>query len=188
MDRIGTGKPVNITQDNIFYAWDVMGDIAFSHEFHMLQTGVEHPAVDGLHWAMATAGVVTTLPWLMNMLRVIPGATGRFERFASWCTEQLNLKREVLAREKATGKPKESQDVMTWIINAQEDGDRSAPPSESAIREDARTLISAGRSVTLFFPQYPLFSSSLTSLQPQPATPSPSPSPTCKPPPLLILP
>ncbi|PKX93957.1 uncharacterized protein P174DRAFT_420526 [Aspergillus novofumigatus IBT 16806] len=37
MTRIGTGKPVNITQDNIFYAFDVMGDIAFSKDFHMLR-------------------------------------------------------------------------------------------------------------------------------------------------------
>jgi hypothetical protein len=112
-------------------------------------TGVEHPAVDGLHWAMATAGVVTTLPWLMNMLRCIPGATGRFERFAEWCYEQLDLKREVLASEKASEKTAKLQDVMSWIIKAQQEGDRSAPPTESAIREDARTLISAGRLVLL---------------------------------------
>ncbi|RAK70946.1 uncharacterized protein BO72DRAFT_502389 [Aspergillus fijiensis CBS 313.89] len=85
MAGIGTGIPVNITQHSTFYAWDVMGEIAFSKDFGM--TGLEHPAVDGLHWAMTTAGVVTTLPWLMNMLRVIPGATGRFERFAGWCSE-----------------------------------------------------------------------------------------------------
>ncbi|KAF7596508.1 hypothetical protein BBP40_001380 [Aspergillus hancockii] len=144
MARIGTGKPVNITQDSIFYAWDVMGDIAFSKDFQMLHTGIEHPAVDGLHWAMATAGVVTTLPWLMNMLRVIPGATGRFERFAGWCYEQLDLKRQTLASEKTSGRSVEPQDVMSWIIKAQQEGDRSAPPTESAIREDVRTLISAG--------------------------------------------
>lgn len=103
--------------------------------------------MDGLHWAMATAGVVTTLPWLMNMLRVIPGATGRFERFAAWCYEQLDLKREAVALEKAKGNTVELQDVMSWLIKAQQEGDRSAPPTEFAIREDVRTLISAGRSV-----------------------------------------
>ncbi|KAK7966264.1 uncharacterized protein PG986_000541 [Apiospora aurea] len=147
MLRFDTGEPVNVTQDVIFYAWDVMGDIAFSVDFQMLHTGVEHPAVDGLHWAMATAGVVTNFPWLMNMLRVIPGATGRFQQFADWCYEQVDVKRDALAREKAEGSAQEPRDVMSWIIKAQQDGDRSAPPTESAIREDARTLISAGRLV-----------------------------------------
>ncbi|KAK8067295.1 hypothetical protein PG997_014042 [Apiospora hydei] len=144
MLRFGAGEPVDVTQDVIFYAWDVMGDIAFSVDFQMLHTGVEHPAVDGLHWAMATAGLVTNFPWLMNMLRVIPGATGRFQKFADWCYEQVDLKRDALAREKAEGRAQEPRDVMSWIIKAQQDGDRSAPPTESAIREDARTLISAG--------------------------------------------
>lgn len=108
-------------------------------------TGVEHPAIESLHDAMSVAGIVTTLPWLMNMLRVVPGATGRFERFANWCTEQLNLKREAVARERDTGKEHEPRDVMTWLIDAMNSGDRAAPPSERAIQEDARTLITAGR-------------------------------------------
>ncbi|ROV98453.1 hypothetical protein VPNG_08525 [Cytospora leucostoma] len=126
--RFGSGKPVNVVQDNIFYAWDVMGDIAFSMQFNMLKTGIEHPAVDGLHWAMATAGLVTTLPWLMNMLRVIPGATGKFENFASWCYEQVKLKQDQLALEKATNKSRPANDVMSWIIQAQQAGDRKVSP------------------------------------------------------------
>jgi hypothetical protein len=114
---------------------------------NILSTGVEHPAIQSLHEAMSMAGLVTTLPWLMNMLRVIPGATGVFEKFAGWCYEQLNLKRESLAQERASGKKPEPRDVMTWLINAMDEGDKSAPPSEAAIQEDARTLISAGRFV-----------------------------------------
>ena len=83
----------------------------------------------------------------MNMLRVIPGATGRFERFAGWCSEQLNTKRQALLRQEAEGTLGEPQDVMSWIIRAQQEGDRSAPPTESAIKEDVRTLISAGKYV-----------------------------------------
>ncbi|KAI1842511.1 hypothetical protein JX265_012677 [Neoarthrinium moseri] len=144
MTRYEGKQSVNVTRNNILYAWDVMGDIAFSKDFHMLKTGVEHPAVEGLHWAMAIAGVVTTLPWLMNMLRVIPGATGKFEKFASWCSGEVDLKREALASEQAKGMDEEPSDVMSWIIKAQQEKQRSAPPTESAIREDARTLISAG--------------------------------------------
>jgi hypothetical protein len=37
MDRFGTGRPLNITQLIMFYSFDVMGDIAFSEDFKMLQ-------------------------------------------------------------------------------------------------------------------------------------------------------
>ncbi|KAF2134736.1 cytochrome P450 [Dothidotthia symphoricarpi CBS 119687] len=142
--RIGTMEPLNITQQSVFYSFDVMGDIAFSEDFKMLHTGEEHPAIASLHEAMSIAGLVTTLPWLMNMLRVVPGATGKFERFAGWCYEQLRLKRESLAAERAANSKQEPRDVMTWLIKAMDEGDRSAPPTESAIQEDVRTLISAG--------------------------------------------
>lgn len=81
----------------------------------------------------------------MNMLRVLPGATGKFEGFASWCYQQVDRKKETLAHEMATNKSYEPQDVMSWIIKAYLQRDRSAPPTQAAIREDARTLISAGR-------------------------------------------
>lgn len=88
----------------------------------------------------------------MNMLRVVPGATGPFEKFANWCYEQLRLKRLALkAEQEADGDPT-PRDVMTWLINAQENGDKSAPPTEAAIQEDARTLISAGRWVDINIP------------------------------------
>ena len=97
---------------------------------------------------MQLAGLVTTLPWLMNMLRVIPGATGKFERFAGWCYDMLNLKRESIALQRSTEESWEPRDVMSWLIKAQDESDRSAPPTEAAIQEDARTLISAGRLVS----------------------------------------
>jgi hypothetical protein len=37
MKRIGTKEPLNITQQAVFYSFDVMGDIAFSEDFDMLQ-------------------------------------------------------------------------------------------------------------------------------------------------------
>jgi hypothetical protein len=37
MKRIGTEEPLNITQQAVFYSFDVMGDIAFSEDFDMLQ-------------------------------------------------------------------------------------------------------------------------------------------------------
>lgn len=36
MLRLGTGEPVNVAQETSFYAWDAVGDIEFSADFHML--------------------------------------------------------------------------------------------------------------------------------------------------------
>lgn len=42
MQRVGTGKPFNMTQESTFYAWDVMGDLAFSEDFRMLQYEIQN--------------------------------------------------------------------------------------------------------------------------------------------------
>ncbi|KAI5861150.1 cytochrome P450 [Durotheca rogersii] len=142
LSRIGTGKPVDMTEYGMFYSFDVMGDIGFSKDFQMLLTGEEHPAVAGLHEALDIAGLFTTIPWLMNMLRVVPGATGKFDKFARWCREELNLKRRSLDSAISADKDYEPHDVMSWLIKAQRD--HTGAPTEAAMQEDSRILVMAG--------------------------------------------
>lgn len=61
----------------------------------MLESGHEHPAIQGLHDNMAAVGVLGTVPWLMSMLSKIPGATGSYSRFTDWCGNELKAKRRV---------------------------------------------------------------------------------------------
>lgn len=43
------------------------------------------------------------------------------------------------------GVTKDPQDVMSWLIKADDEGDGSAPPGEGAFQEDSRVLVVAGR-------------------------------------------
>lgn len=43
------------------------------------------------------------------------------------------------------GVTKDPQDVMSWLIKADDEGDSSAPPGEAAFQEDSRVLVVAGR-------------------------------------------
>ena len=61
----------------------------------MLESGREHPAMTGLHESMTAIAVAGAMPWLLSALSRIPGATGGYDRFTSWCSQQLEAKKKV---------------------------------------------------------------------------------------------
>lgn len=62
-----------------------------------------------------------------------------------WCmTDQY----KVVADEKASLGDQAPQDVMSWLLKAEDENDRSAPPGEGAFQEDSRLMIIAGRQVS----------------------------------------
>jgi hypothetical protein len=44
-------------------------------------------------------------------------------------------------------KQEDPRDVMSWLLKAEDESDRSAPPGEGAFQEDSRLMIIAGRYV-----------------------------------------
>ncbi|PNP40611.1 hypothetical protein TGAMA5MH_07608 [Trichoderma gamsii] len=139
------GRPIDMTEYAMFFGFDVMGDIGFSKDFHMLESGSEHPAIKGVHDSMLAIGVLGTAPWLLSMISKVPGAAAGFSRFTAWCHQQLQEKRKVVAHEAAMFKDRDPRDVISWLIKAFSEGDSSAPPGEMAMQEDARLLIITGR-------------------------------------------
>ncbi|KAL6854541.1 cytochrome P450 [Trichoderma novae-zelandiae] len=133
------GNPIDVTKYFMYFSFDVMADVGFSKDFHMLESTSYHPAIKGVHKTMSFIGVLSTVPWLIYMIGSIPGLT-TFNRFSMWCHDEVSEKRKVLA----VGKEKEPQDVMSWLLKAMDDNDPSAPPGEQAVQEDARLLIIAG--------------------------------------------
>ncbi|KAM0226793.1 hypothetical protein ACHAP5_012315 [Fusarium lateritium] len=156
------GISIDVTQYAVFFGFDVMGQVGFSKDFGMLDSGHKHPAIQGLHDNMTAVGVLGTVPWLMSMLSKIPGATGTYARFTDWCGKELQAKRtvsttlldmvnffinwlQVVESEKEMFKDQDPKDVISWLIRAEEENDRSAPPGEGAFQEDSRLMIIAGR-------------------------------------------
>ncbi|KAM0207466.1 hypothetical protein ACHAPQ_011884 [Fusarium lateritium] len=97
---------------------------------------------------MTAVGVLGTFPWLMSMLSKIPGATGTYARFTDWCGKELQAKRTVVESEKEIFKAQDPRDVISWLIRAEKENDRSAPPGEGAFQEDSRLMIIAGSDTT----------------------------------------
>ncbi|UKZ96333.1 uncharacterized protein TrAFT101_011130 [Trichoderma asperellum] len=137
-----------MTEYAMFFGFDVMGDVGFSKDFHMLESGSEHPAIKGVHESMLAIGVLGTAPWLLSMISKVPGAAAGFSRFTTWCHQQLQEKRKVVADEMAMFKDQDPRDVISWLIKAFNEGDSSAPPGEMAMQEDARLLIITGSDTT----------------------------------------
>ncbi|KAH0524178.1 hypothetical protein TsFJ059_009080 [Trichoderma semiorbis] len=142
------GRPIDMTEYAMFFGFDVMGDIGFSKDFHMLELESEHLAIKGVHESMLAIGVLGTVPWLLSMISKVPGAAASFSRFTTWCHRELQKKREIVASEAAALKDQDPRDIISWLLKALNEGDPSAPPGEIAIQEDARLLIIAGSDTT----------------------------------------
>ncbi|KAL7811419.1 cytochrome P450 [Trichoderma gracile] len=142
------GRPMDMTEYSMFFGFDVMGEIGFSKDFHMLELEIEHPAIKGVHESMLAIGVLGTMPWLLSMISKVHGAAAGFSRFTAWCHQQLQEKRKIVASEAAALKDQDPRDIISWLIKALNEGDPSAPPGEMAIQEDARLLIIAGSDTT----------------------------------------
>ncbi|EGR44824.1 uncharacterized protein TRIREDRAFT_69648 [Trichoderma reesei QM6a] len=138
-----SGRPMDMTEYSMFFGFDVMGEIGFSKDFHMLESESEHPAIKGVHESMLAIGVLGTVPWLLSMISKVPGAAAGFSRFTTWCHQQLQEKRKATVL-----KNRDPRDIISWLIKSLNEGDPSAPPGEMAIQEDARLLIIAGSDTT----------------------------------------
>ena len=88
------GKPVNVSELFQLYSFDVMGDLAFSAPFKMLQNSEQHWAVKLLHKGMEPLGLM--LPtWCFRLLLAIPGATGDWFMFKDYCCQRLDERMHV---------------------------------------------------------------------------------------------
>jgi hypothetical protein len=79
----------------MFFSFDVMGEIGFGKDFNNLESGVEHSAIKGVHSHMTMLGIMSTVPWLLNVLSSIPGAAAGYSEFFSFCAGQIREKHKV---------------------------------------------------------------------------------------------
>jgi hypothetical protein len=87
--------PMNISKWSMFFSFDVMGDVGFGKDFNNLNSGIEHPAIQGVHSHMTMLGIMSTVPWLLNVLGSIPGAAAGYSEFFSFCAGQIREKHKV---------------------------------------------------------------------------------------------
>lgn len=79
----------------MFYSFDVMGEVGFSKDFGNLTTGVEHSAIKPIHEHIKIIGVLSPIPWLMNILGSIPGAANTYLEIFNFCSDEIRAKQKV---------------------------------------------------------------------------------------------
>ncbi|KAH7402975.1 putative benzoate 4-monooxygenase cytochrome P450 [Cadophora sp. MPI-SDFR-AT-0126] len=138
-----SSKPFDGTAWSMFLSFDVMGDVGFGKDFGCLESGTEHAAIKGVHDHMEALGILSNVPWLLNILGCIPGATAGYTGFFSWCAAEIN------AKQKQWDPEQYPQDIASWLLKAFTEKDVSASPSKASLHEDSRVVIIAGRPVLL---------------------------------------
>ena len=95
--RANAGHTVNATNWFHFFAFDVMGDIAFGKSFDMTEEGKEHFALDLLRQGMEPVGTIGPIPWAFQILARIPGLASGYKSFLKWTADQSEERRLVKA-------------------------------------------------------------------------------------------
>jgi hypothetical protein len=80
----------------MFLAFDIMGEIGFGRDFGNISSGNEHPAIKAIHDHIKIIGLMSTLPWLLNLFGSLPGAAAPFSFFYQICREQMAEKVKVI--------------------------------------------------------------------------------------------
>ncbi|KAF3044325.1 hypothetical protein E8E12_007952 [Didymella heteroderae] len=135
-------KPFDASAWSMFYSFDVMGEVGLGKDFNNLTSGQEHPAIKGVHDHMTMLGILSTVPWLLNVLSSIPGAAAGYSSFFHFCSS------EIRAKNKAWDNENYPQDIISWLLKAVKDKDISASPSPEALEDDTRVVIIAGSETT----------------------------------------
>ncbi|CAG8305603.1 unnamed protein product [Penicillium olsonii] len=136
------GQPIDASAWAMFLSFDIMGAVGFGKEFNNLGTGIEHPAIKGVHDHMGILGVLGHVPWFLNLASRIPGAASGYSSFFKWCGDEIERKQKDWSADETP------QDVVSWLLKAYVEKDASAAPSEAALHEDSRVVIVAGSETT----------------------------------------
>ncbi|OKL58794.1 hypothetical protein UA08_05857 [Talaromyces atroroseus] len=86
------GKPVVVNQYFYWFSWDVMGQLAFSKSFGMLEEGKWHYAIKMLRKGLELVGPFTPVPWLTRVAFAVPvlDTVRNFLKMEDWCARRMD--------------------------------------------------------------------------------------------------
>ncbi len=127
------------------YSFDVMGDLGFGADFHMLESGELHWAIRLLNQGMDPMGFCFP-PWLFRVLTAIPGLSAGYWKFINYCAQQLEARMKVQNQKTESGSP---QDIThTLIEHYQQQTDSAKRVQLPMLQGDSRLIIVAGSDTT----------------------------------------
>ncbi|KAI2613387.1 putative benzoate 4-monooxygenase cytochrome P450 [Hypoxylon sp. NC1633] len=134
--------PVDSTAWSMYLLFDIMGAVGFGKDFGCVSTGSEHEAIKAIHDYMNVIGILSHIPWLLNLLAHVPESASGYASFFEYCDLHVQ------AKWRNFNKDQEPQDIMSWLLKAVVEKDSSASPTDKSLSGDARLLIVAGSETT----------------------------------------
>ena len=133
-----SGQNINITPWMNYFAFDVMGDLAFGRSFDALEGGKPHWFIDLLHDSGKIVGTFLMMPWLVHLGSKLPAFMNPMNKMLDYSLECVD--------ERRTREPDEP-DIMSHIFQA---GDFFDDPFKERMlfMGDARLIVIAGSDTT----------------------------------------
>ncbi|KAE8165150.1 cytochrome P450 monooxygenase [Aspergillus tamarii] len=110
------GQSMNMTQWFNYYAFDVMGDLAFGKGFNMLAEGKDQYFLTQLRGNMKAIGLTSHLSWIFPFFKRIPGLNGGYLKNLQWLAEQVDWRIK---------NPPHSPDIFSWVLQGYEKGPKT---------------------------------------------------------------
>lgn len=123
-----------------FYSFDVMGEFSLGHGFRMLEDGVAHFYMDGLHNETLAVGRFTHAMWALPIYRKMSLWNAELRRFKGWISQQM--------QQRIQNKP-ESPDIFTWVLEDYESKKEHSFQDMLNLYGDCILITVAGRYVVI---------------------------------------
>lgn len=127
-------QPIEASRWFNYYAFDVMGDLAFGESFHNLSSGMEHPVVGQIHRAMFPVAVLSPILWMIPIFVKLPKLSDDYNSFFAWCAAQVEKRRQMKV---------DVPDIATWLLQGL---DESPDPQKGIkwLHGDSKIVVVAG--------------------------------------------
>lgn len=97
VSQVSNIKTLDATAWSMYLSFDIMGEVGFGKDFGGIASGTEHPAIKGIHSHMEILGIMSHVPWFLNLISRVPGAAASYAGFFSWCAAEIKAKQKVSA-------------------------------------------------------------------------------------------
>ncbi|CAG7950259.1 unnamed protein product [Penicillium olsonii] len=132
------GSPIDMTRWFSYYAFDVMGNLAFGKSFNMIAEGKEAYFLKTIRTDMTNIGYLKHMPWIFPIVMNIPILNANNLKFWKWIESQF--------LERSAAEP-EQRDIFSWILDAYKKGPQSTQDMLN-LHGDGYLIVVAGSDTT----------------------------------------
>ncbi|KAJ6012324.1 hypothetical protein N7522_002679 [Penicillium canescens] len=131
-------SPIDMTRWFSYYAFDVMGNLAFGKSFNMISEGKETYFLNTIRTDMTNIGHLKHIPWIFPIVMNTPPLNANNLKFWKWIENQF--------LERSANEP-EQRDIFSCILDAYRKGPQS-PQDTLNLHGDGYLIVVAGSDTT----------------------------------------